>query len=47
MIWEMWKKGFYAWEDATAKYLAGVAKSLITDAAAHELTVSEFQLDFD
>lgn len=21
MIWEMWKKGFYAWEDATAKYM--------------------------
>ncbi len=21
MIWNLWKKGFYAWEDATAKYL--------------------------
>jgi hypothetical protein len=21
MIWDLWKKGFYAWEDATAKYL--------------------------
>ena len=21
MFWDMWKKGFYAWEDATASYL--------------------------
>jgi hypothetical protein len=27
MIWEMWKKGFYAWEDATAKYLEQWLKS--------------------
>ena len=27
MIWDLWKKGFYAWEDATAKYLEGVMKS--------------------
>lgn len=27
MIWEMWKKGFYAWEDTTAKYLEKWMKS--------------------
>lgn len=27
MVWEMWKKGFYAWEDATAKYLEQCLKS--------------------
>jgi hypothetical protein len=21
MLWDLWKKGFYAWEDATAKYV--------------------------
>jgi len=25
--WEMWKKGFDAWEDATARYLEEVLKS--------------------
>jgi hypothetical protein len=39
--------GPFSEDDATAKYLTGVAKSLITDARAHKLTVSEFQLDFD
>ena len=34
-------------DDSTANYITGVAKSLITDATAHGLTVSEFQLDFD
>jgi hypothetical protein len=29
MLWEMWKKGFYAWEDATAKYLEQCLKSPI------------------
>jgi hypothetical protein len=27
MIWDLWKKGFYAWEDTTAKYLENVMKS--------------------
>ncbi len=27
MLWDMWKKGFYAWEDATAKYLEQWMKS--------------------
>ncbi|MBX3203671.1 MAG: hypothetical protein KF764_01320 [Labilithrix sp.] len=27
MIWDLWKKGFYAWEDATAKYVEGWTKS--------------------
>src|SRR5688572_12818814 len=27
MLWEMWKKGFYTWEDATAKYLEACLKS--------------------
>ena len=27
MIWDMWKKGFYAWEDATAKYVEQWMKS--------------------
>ena len=26
-MWDHWKKGFYAWEDATAQYLEGVLKS--------------------
>ncbi len=25
--WEQWKKGFYAWESATASYLEGVMKN--------------------
>lgn len=27
MIWDTWKKGFFAWEDATARYLEHVVKS--------------------
>jgi hypothetical protein len=27
MIWQTWKKGFDAWENATAKYLEQVMKS--------------------
>lgn len=27
MIWETWKKGFDAWENATAKYFEGLLKS--------------------
>lgn len=27
MLWETWKKAFYAWEDATAKYMEEVLKS--------------------
>ena len=27
MIWQTWKKGFDAWENATAKYLETVLKS--------------------
>lgn len=27
MLWETWKKGFDAWEGATAKYLEGVLKN--------------------
>lgn len=27
MIWQSWKKGFDAWENATAKYLEHVLKS--------------------
>ncbi len=27
MIWDLWKKSFYAWEDATAKYLEQWMKS--------------------
>ena len=29
MIWDTWKKGFFAWEDATARYLEQVVKSPI------------------
>lgn len=36
MIWETWKKGFDAWESATAKYLEGVLRSpaLLTPSGA-------------
>jgi hypothetical protein len=27
MLWEMWKKGFHAWEDASAKYFDHWLKS--------------------
>ena len=27
MIWDLWKKSFYTWEDATAKYLEHWLKS--------------------
>lgn len=30
MIWDMWKKGFYAWENATAKYMDTVLTSPLT-----------------
>lgn len=26
-LWDTWKKGFYAWEDATARHLETVLKS--------------------
>jgi hypothetical protein len=39
--------GPFSKNDAAAKYIIEVAKSILTDAAAHGLNVSEFQLDFD
>lgn len=27
MLWDLWKKGFDAWEDATARYLEAVLKT--------------------
>lgn len=27
MLWDTWKKAFYAWEDATAKYMEEFLKS--------------------
>ena len=39
--------GPFSEDDSTAKYITDIAKSLITDATAHGLMVSEFQLDFD
>ncbi|MCS6899245.1 MAG: poly(R)-hydroxyalkanoic acid synthase subunit PhaE [Myxococcales bacterium] len=27
MLWDLWKKGFDAWEEATARYLEAVLKS--------------------
>lgn len=27
MLWDLWKKGFDAWEDATARYLEAMMKS--------------------
>jgi hypothetical protein len=39
--------GPFSKEDFTARYISNVAKSLIAEAAAHGLNVSEFQLDFD
>ena len=27
MVWELWKKGFDAWEQTTARYLEGVLRS--------------------
>jgi hypothetical protein len=39
--------GPFSKDDSTIKYIADVAKSLLTSATAHGLTVSEFQLDFD
>jgi hypothetical protein len=39
--------GPFSKDDSTIKYIAAVAKSLLTSATAHGLTVSEFQLDFD
>lgn len=27
MIWDMWKKGFYAWEETTANYLEQVLRN--------------------
>jgi Protein of unknown function (DUF3142) len=39
--------GPFSEDDSTAIYITGVVKSLMTDAKAHGLTISEFQLDFD
>jgi hypothetical protein len=39
--------GPFSKDDSTIKYIADVAKSLLTSATAHGITVSEFQLDFD
>src|SRR5260221_2962260 len=39
--------GPFSKDDSTIKYIADVAKSLLTSATAHGLAVSEFQLDFD
>src|SRR5260370_15567200 len=39
--------GPFSKDDSTIKYIADVAKSLLTTATAHGITVSEFQLDFD
>jgi len=39
--------GPFSKDDSAIKYIAGVAKSLLTSANAHGLIVSEFQLDFD
>jgi uncharacterized protein DUF3142 len=39
--------GPFSEDDSTANYITGVAKSLITDAKAHGLTIPELQLDFD
>jgi len=40
MIWETWKKGFDAWENATAKYLEVVLSSpLVLEPAGRMLTM--------
>ena len=39
--------GPFSRDDPAAKFIAEVAKSLITDANSQQLDVSEFQLDFD
>lgn len=39
--------GPFSKDDSTIKYICQVAKSLLTSATAHEVNVSEFQLDFD
>lgn len=39
--------GPFSRDDSTAKYISDVATSIIEDASAHGLNVSEFQLDFD
>jgi hypothetical protein len=39
--------GPFAKDDSTANSIIEVAKSLLADATAHEMPVSEFQLDFD
>ena len=39
--------GPFSRDDHAAKFIAEVAKSLLTDAASHQLDVSEFQFDFD
>jgi hypothetical protein len=39
--------GPFSKDDSTINYIGDVAKSLLTNATAHGLTVSEFQLDFD
>jgi hypothetical protein len=41
VIWELWKKGFEAWEGATARYLEQVMKSpLILEPAGAMLTAT-------
>jgi len=41
MVWDMWKKGFDAWEQTTARYLEGVLKSpLVLQPAGTLLTAA-------
>ena len=39
--------GPFSKDDSASRYIADLAKSLLTSATAHGLTISEFQLDFD
>ena len=41
MIWDMWKKGFNAWEATTAKYLEEVMRNpIVLEPAGHLMTTA-------
>ncbi len=43
MIWEFWKKGFDAWEDATARYVERWVESPVVLGPAGQLLKAQMQ----
>lgn len=44
MMWDQWKKGFYAWEGATARYVEDVMRSPLVLAPSGQMLSSAMKL---